>query len=322
MNIFKQLSVLAAKDIPFLFLVDYERSESVCIPYPKESSGFLYWKVGDVGNDVFFSSDYKPGSYFSSYPIRYEEYVKKFRRIQDALLCGNTFLANLTVKTPIDTDYSLEEIFARSTSRYKVLWQGRFVCFSPETFVKIEDNKIKCYPMKGTISATVPDAQRVILSDYKETCEHNTIVDFIRSDLARVGRNVRVERYRYIDRLDTSNGPILQVSSEVVADLEPDWKYRIGEILDAILPAGSICGAPRKSTLEAIRSAEKEKRGFYTGIMGYFDGERFESAVLIRYIEKSKEGNRQFFRSGGGITINSDCAEEYNEVLEKVYLPF
>ena len=68
-----------------------------------------------------------------------------------------------------------------------------------------------------------------------------------------------------------------------------------------------------------IREAEKEDRGFYTGIFGYFDGKSFRSAVMIRFIEQ--QGNRLRFRSGGGITVNSDCSAEYQEVLQKVYLP-
>ena len=76
-----------------------------------------------------------------------------------------------------------------------------------------------------------------------------------------------------------------------------------------MLPAGSISGAPKPATVRIIREAEKEDRGFYTGIFGYFDGKSF------------RQGNRLRFRSGGGITVNSDCSAEYQEVLQKVYLP-
>ena len=95
---------------------------------------------------------------------------------------------------------------------------------------------------------------------------------------------------------------------------------RIGNIIFELLPAGSISGAPKPSTLDIIKRAEGQKRGFYTGVFGYFDGETLDSAVMIRFIEKQKDGF--YFRSGGGITINSDMRSEYQEVLEKVYLPF
>ena len=174
--------------------------------------------------------------------------------------------------------------------------------------------------MKGTIDASVPDAERVILEDYKERSEHNTIVDLIRNDLNRVAERVDVKRFRYIDRLRVSRGEILQVSSEVTGRLTGDYYSRLGEIVFGMLPAGSISGAPKPSTLRIITQAERERRGFYTGVFGYFDGKKLDSAVMIRYIEV-RDG-WYYFRSGGGITINSDCRTEYEEVLAKVYLPF
>jgi para-aminobenzoate synthetase component 1 len=69
-----------------------------------------------------------------------------------------------------------------------------------------------------------------------------------------------------------------------------------------------------------IASAEQESRGFYTGIAGYFDGKVLDSAVLIRFIEE-REGGKLFYRSGGGITVNSNARDEYEEMLAKIYLP-
>lgn len=94
----------------------------------------------------------------------------------------------------------------------------------------------------------------------------------------------------------------------------------MGDILFDMLPAGSVSGAPKSSTLRIIREAEGEPRGYYTGVFGYFDGQTLDSAVLIRFIEE--EQGRMYFRSGGGITAYSDCRSEYEEVIEKVYLPF
>ena len=90
-------------------------------------------------------------------------------------------------------------------------------------------------------------------------------------------------------------------------------------MLAKLLPAGSISGAPKVKTVEVIQQAEQGKRGYYTGVFGYFDGENLDSAVAIRYIEQI---NGQFwFRSGGGITAKSQLKEEYQELLEKVYVP-
>jgi len=86
-----------------------------------------------------------------------------------------------------------------------------------------------------------------------------------------------------------------------------------------MLPAGSISGAPKKKTIEIIREVEGYERGFYTGIFGYFDGKNLDSAVAIRFIEK--QGEKLIFKSGGGITYQSDWEKEYEEMQKKVYVP-
>jgi para-aminobenzoate synthetase component 1 len=174
--------------------------------------------------------------------------------------------------------------------------------------------------MKGTIDASVPNAAETILNDPKETAEHATIVDLLRNDLSLNARSVTVRRYRYIDLLKTKQREILQVSSEIVGRLPAGWEGRIGDVIFSMLPAGSCSGAPKESTLRIIRASERESRGFYTGIFGYFDGDDLESAVLIRFIEE--DGGRKYFRSGGGITAYSRPQDEYREVQEKIYLPF
>jgi len=123
--------------------------------------------------------------------------------------------------------------------------------------------------MKGTIDATVPDAENVILNDPKETAEHYTIVDLIRNDLSIVAKNVRVKRFRYIDLIRTDTKNLLQVSSEICGDLENGYESALGDIIFSLLPAGSVSGAPKKKTTEIIAAAEGTKRGYYTGIAGY-----------------------------------------------------
>ena len=91
------------------------------------------------------------------------------------------------------------------------------------------------------------------------------------------------------------------------------------DILLGMLPAGSICGAPKAKTVSIIQEVEQGPRGYYTGIFGYFDGENLDSAVNIRYLEK-KDG-QLLYRSGGGITFLSDLESEYKELIEKIYVP-
>ena len=227
-----------------------------------------------------------------------------------------------------------------------------FVCFSPETFVRIKNGRIYSYPMKGTLDASLPDAEKQLMEDRKEAAEHATIVDLIRNDLSRVAEDVRVDKYRYIDVLHTNKGDILQTSSEISGSLPEDYRQHLGEILDAQFPAGSITGAPKDKTMQIIHEAEGYDRGFYTGIMGIYDQGELNSAVMIRFIEEetspvdfetdgeknfkasegkgdeASEGKRDeasrklYFKAGGGITSKSDCRKEYEEVIQKIYLPF
>lgn len=173
--------------------------------------------------------------------------------------------------------------------------------------------------MKGTIDASIPDAAQLLINDPKEAAEHATIVDLIRNDLSMVANQVSVSRYRYIDTLRTNLGSILQTSSEIQGTLPDDYHAHLGDIIFKLLPAGSITGAPKKKTMQIIQEAETYDRGFYTGIMGYFDGENLDSAVMIRFVEQ--EGEKMYFKSGGGITCQSDVESEYNEMKQKVYVP-
>lgn len=173
--------------------------------------------------------------------------------------------------------------------------------------------------MKGTIDAGLPDAGKSILENEKESREHNTIVDLIRNDLSMITEKVRVTNFRYITKIKTHKNELLQVSSEITGKLPPDWKNNFGNLLLKLLPAGSVSGAPKQKTLEIIRETEGQKRGYYTGVFGIFDGESLDSAVMIRYIEKTVDGYR--YRSGGGITALSVEEEEYTELIDKIYVP-
>lgn len=252
-------------------------------------------------------------------PISFEVYKKKFDLVYDRLAYGDSFLTNLTVKTPVTLHASLKDLFYQSRARYKVWKQDELLVFSPETFIQIREGKIFSYPMKGTIDASYPNAREVILSNRKEEAEHTTIVDLIRNDLSQVAMRVNVNRFRYIEEIKTSNKNLLQVSSEIVGDLPDDYRSTLGNILVKLLPAGSISGAPKTKTVEIIRQAEQEKRGYYTGVVGYFDGENLDCGVMIRFIEK--ENGTFFYRSGGGITTQSIAEAEYQETIDKVYVP-
>ena len=315
----ERLDELGRRGEPFFFLLDSEQRELIVVDKPLEQQKVLF-DIRGVTNVSTCHNSQVPAQLIV-HPIASDLYADKFAIIRRALERGDSFLANLTVATPIDLNISLEEVFYRSQAPYKCYLPGRFVCFSPESFVRMDCGEISCFPMKGTIDASLDHAEEIILHDYKETAEHYTITDLIRNDLSRVSRDVQVRRFRYIDRLVTSRGRLLQVSSEIVGYLPKRWAIRLGTILHELLPAGSISGAPKEATVRVLAEAEGEERGFYTGICGYFDGFSLDSGVMIRFIEQGESGALRY-RSGGGITINSLCDEEYREVCQKVYLPF
>jgi len=308
-----------AKGIPFWFMVDFEMQQPLVIPSAKvdaysilyDLEGFRNYKIADPISD---------NHYFRlKEAVSLERYSAAFNYCNQQLMLGNSYLLNLTFPSEIETDLSLKEIFHRSQSKYKLWYKDELLCFSPETFIKIADGKIYSFPMKGTIDASIPHAQEIMLNDEKETAEHYTIVDLIRNDLSMVAEKVKVEQFRYIDEIATNNKKLLQVSSKISGILPKDYACRIGEILYTLLPAGSVSGAPKKKTLEIIQQAENYKRGYYTGVFGHFDGVNLISAVMIRFIEKID--GKLYYKSGGGITTRSNLHNEYQELLNKIYLP-
>lgn len=247
-------------------------------------------------------------------------YRRAFEIVQAGLQRGNSFLTNLTWPTPVELSATPEEIYHYAAAPYRIWWRGRFVCFSPETFVRIDPaGVISSNPMKGTAEDT-PTGRKTLLTSPKEIAEHATIVDLIRNDLSQVAKRVRVDRYRYLDRIETPRGGLLQTSSRISGQLPSDWRARLGDIVRQLLPAGSVSGAPKPATLALIRRAEQRDRGFYCGIGLYFDGQRVDSCVLIRFIQQKEDGTHLFW-AGGGITARSHWADEYAELRAKVRIP-
>ncbi len=378
-EIIDKINRLASQDEPFLFVINYQGDKAFirllsdinpeeCL-FDFEGRGNLSHVWKETWKEETSEKEISETTWQIEPPL-YEDYERSFNIVKSNIMAGNSYLTNLTCRVPVSCNLSLEEIFHRAKGKYKLLLRRKrtqaedkahlkeenteenltpFVCFSPETFVRIKGGRIYSYPMKGTLDASLPNAEKQLMEDRKEAAEHATIVDLIRNDLSRVAEDVRVDKYRYIDVLHTNKGDILQTSSEISGRLPEDYPHHLGEILDAQLPAGSITGAPKDKTMQIIQEAEGYDRGFYTGIMGIYDQGELNSAVMIRFIEeetspvdfetdgeknfKAKEGKASegkepkasrelYFKAGGGITSKSDCQREYEEVIQKIYLPF
>jgi len=314
-----QINRYAATGQPFFFLIDFEQERPiVCRLEEVYQRGFMYDIKGSQSLHSQQGRSTPPQLQICDLPV--SRYGTAFQQVQSEIRAGNSFLLNLTFPTPIRSNYSLRDIYHFAKAKYKLYASEQgFVVFSPECFVKIRDGYIYSYPMKGTIDAALPNAEQQLLGNEKERWEHNTIVDLIRNDLSMVAREVRVTRFRYLDRIQTERSALLQASSEIRGRLPEHWRQQLGDLLFRLLPAGSVSGAPKKKTLEIIRAAEQQKRGYYTGIFGVFNGQHLDSAVNIRYIEEREE--QLYYRSGGGITFLSQEQEEYDELRNKIYVP-
>ena len=173
--------------------------------------------------------------------------------------------------------------------------------------------------MKGTIRANISNAEQLLIDDRKDYAEHCTMVDLMRNDLSMVRRNVRAESFRYLERINTPSGDLIQTSSRIVGRIDYDYHAHLGDVLYKLVPAGSISGAPKEKTIEIIENIESNSRGNYTSICGIYDGHTLDSGVMIRYIEK--KNNELYFLSGGGITAQSNIYNEYQELLDKINVP-
>ena len=310
---FQDINDLGKNKIPFLFISDFKAQNIKVFPLDK-------LKELDIEFNIDENYIKKPHNHtLSKEAIPFEKYKQKFNAIIDEIKQGNTYLLNLTQPTKIQTPLSLSEFYSHANAKYKLRYQNKFVCFSPEQFIKIENNTIHTFPMKGTIDASLPNAKESILANEKEMAEHIMVVDLLRNDLSMVASNVRVKDFRYITHIDAGDKKLLQVSSHISGEVGSDWEEKLGDILNTLLPAGSISGTPKRSTIEIIENIEDYEREYFSGVFGVYDGQTFDSGVMIRFIQK--DDDNYTYKSGGGITLDSNPLDEYNELLEKVYLP-
>jgi len=330
---FNRINELYQRKTPFFFLTDYHgrQMEVSSLEELKAESGEgapdrprisfqspgLHFPADTLDNHRTATPD-RPLKWQKK-PITYGAYKCSFDIVSEGLQKGNSYLVNLTCSTGVQTNYSLAELYELGQGKYKLLYGDQFVHFSPEPFIRIDQDQISSFPMKGTLEENELTTLNDLLLSEKEIAEQFTIVDLIRNDLHQVASNVKVESFRYIEKIKTNQKNLFTVSSHITGTLRPEYKDRPGDILKAMLPAGSITGAPKAATMQIIQAAETHNRNYYTGVWGYYNGEYIDSCVIIRYLENTEQG--LIFKSGGGITSLSDPLLEYQEMQSKVYVP-
>jgi para-aminobenzoate synthetase component 1 len=312
-----EMNRLGKLKIPFLFILDYPFKSPIILPLNEINNQEILYRIKETQN---FNEVVRPMPVeIKINPPDFQDYLGKFNQLKEEFKAGNTYLTNLTVEVPIQVNQSLKDIFLQSFSPYKLYLRDQFVVFSPESFIQVKNGMIFTYPMKGTINGDQPDAEKTLMNDPKEIAEHVTVVDLLRNDISVVAKDVQVLRFRYLEKIQAMGKNILQTSSEIRGELPTHYPEIMGDIICSLLPAGSITGAPKMKTVEIIEKIEQYARGYYTGVFGLFDGLNLDSCVMIRFIEKNR--GQMYFKTGGGVTIYSDPRKEYEELLEKIYVP-
>ncbi|TAG92166.1 MAG: aminodeoxychorismate synthase component I, partial [Bacteroidetes bacterium] len=203
---------------PCFFAIDFLGKNYHICPIEDASTQEILFDIDGFKNYVPEHKDNLDNTQlnFTFSPPKKQNWKKSFQMVQKYIQRGDSYLLNLSAPTLLHTNFDLKNIFFNTYAKYKLLFKNQFVCFSPEIFIKVHQNNISSYPMKGTIDANIPDAEKIILENKKELAEHYTIVDLIRNDLNQIAKEIKVKKFRYIDKIHTSKGDILQVSSEII----------------------------------------------------------------------------------------------------------
>ena len=188
---------------------------------------------------------------------------------------------------------------------------------SPETLVKLQDGRLFTYPLAGTRPRGATDAEDLaleqeLLADEKEVAEHNMLVDLGRNDLGKICMIGSVTVDKYMQMLRFSH--VMHIGSTVCGDILPDLDGL--DAINAVLPAGTLSGAPKIRAMQIISELEQNKRGIYGGAIGYLDfAGNMDCCIAIRIAYK--RGGKVFIRAGAGIVADSVPEKEYQECENK-----
>lgn len=253
-----------------------------------------------------------------------EEYCRLVDRTKEYIKNGDIFQAVISRRFETEYQDSLLNAYRvlRTTnpSPYMVFLQNKdlqLISTSPETLVRLQDGTLSTFPIAGSRprgKTTKEDKalERELLEDEKELAEHNMLVDLARNDLGRISKysSVHVMNYKMIQRYSK----IMHITSEVEGTIR-EGKDAL-DAIEALLPAGTLSGAPKIRACEIIEELEKEPRGIYGGAIGYIDlAGNMDVCIAIRMAVKKND--RVTVQAGGGIVADSIPEREYEESEHK-----
>ena len=256
-----------------------------------------------------------------------DDYQKAFFKVQDYLVAGDCYQVNLTHPfisahyqgSAIDT---LQPLFDALKPSFGCYFQGEsceLVSMSPERFISIDNTgKLQAKPIKGTIKRSddksVDNALiKELTNSAKNQAENLMIVDLLRNDLSisATPGSVKVDKLFELESHPNVHHLVSTISAQLRPEISP------AEAISRAFPGGSITGAPKKRAMEIINELEVQPRSLYCGSFGYFsDSGHTDFNILIRSLE-FRNGSITCW-GGGGITVDSDCDEEYEESLTKI----
>lgn len=237
---------------------------------------------------------------------------------------GDIFQVVLSNRLTADMEGSLFDVYrvlrASNPSPYMFYFSSddlEAAGASPETLVKVEDGRVTTFPLAGTRPRGETDEadralEAALLADEKELAEHNMLVDLGRNDIGKIAAlgSVRVDKYLSVERFSH----VMHLGSTVSGRLE-EGRDAV-DAVGAVLPAGTLSGAPKIRACEIIRELENNKRGLYGGAIGYLDFTgNLDTCIAIRLA--FRKNGRVFVRSGAGIVADSVPDKEYQECLNK-----
>lgn len=252
------------------------------------------------------------------------EYMKKVEIIKNHIKEGNIFQLVLSNRMEADFQGSLFDTYRilRTTnpSAYMFYFSSddiEMAGASPETLVKLENHEMHTFPLAGTRPRGINKKEdclleKELLSDEKELAEHNMLVDLGRNDIGKISEfgSVKVEEYMQVHKFSH----VMHLGSSIYGKLKEDMN--VMDVIEAILPAGTLSGAPKLKACKIINQLENNKRGVYGGAIGYLDLRgNLDTCIAIRLV--FKKNGKVFVRSGAGIVADSNPEKEYKECSNK-----
>lgn len=263
------------------------------------------------------TSDYR-------YLFEEDEYKKKVEITKNHIKEGNIFQLVLSNRIEADYEGSLFDTYRTlrtlNPSPYMFYFSSgdiEMAGASPETLVKVTNGEVRTFPLAGTRPRGKDDdedkkLEKELLADEKELSEHNMLVDLGRNDLGKICKygSVKVEKYMEIQRYSH----VMHISSTVYGKIRDD-KDAV-DAIEAVLPAGTLSGAPKIRACKIINRLENNKRGVYGGAIGYLDfSGNMDTCIAIRLA--FKKNGKVFIRSGAGIVADSVPENEFKECINK-----